>query len=215
MKRKLFVIFSFVLLSSLVFIACNKDDQDGLTVGFADQQGTGNNPDNTSSATNGGATTSTTVGSTSTTGSTSLTSGSTTSTTATTSSTSSTSGSTTTPPVGNWFKMNSTLYNCTSVTGGPYNNSWSVIGRSAAGDTSVVSFLAIPNAGTYTVVFGIPSVQSECTVVSTTSTSTIVGMDGTVTVSLVGTKRKVVFNLTDCVDQAMNPAATSGNMTEQ
>src|ERR1700752_4246001 len=94
MKRKLFVIFSFVLLSSLIFIACNTDDQDGLTVGFSKQNGTGGNPDNTSAGTTtSGSTTSTSMGSTSTT----------------------TSGST--ASTGSWFKENSVLYNNCAVIG--------------------------------------------------------------------------------------------------
>jgi hypothetical protein len=131
MKKKLFVALTFAAFLSLVFIACKKEE-DGAQVGYASEQGTGANPDNTSAGT-----TSTTLGSTT------STSG------ATTSSTSSTSGSTTSTPTGNYFKVNSTVYTCSSVTSTAPSGEYNIIGRSAAGDTCWISFTSIPAAGTY------------------------------------------------------------------
>ncbi|MDP2387253.1 MAG: hypothetical protein Q8M29_12825 [Bacteroidota bacterium] len=200
MKKKLFVFFSFVLLASLVFISCNTDEQDGLTVGFANESGTGGNPDNTSAGTTGGGTTSTTVGSTSTTGGPFLTtSGSTTSGSTTSgSTTSSTSGSTTAPPpTGNYFKVDNTVYTCTTVTGGIWNNSWSIIGRTAAGDTCYVGWTAIPAAGVYTLANDILNPgPTECVVAAYNNGSSLVyfPIDGGSTVQIInGTQRKVTI----------------------
>ena len=194
MKKKLFVIFSFVLLSSLIFIACSTDDQDGLTVGFSNQNGTGGNPDNTSAGTTtSGSTTSTSIGSTSTT-----TSGSTTSTTST----------------GNWFKENSVLYDNCSVIGTPYNGMWGIIGY-LNNDTCVVSFASIPNAGTYTAIPGISMQPNECHVTAGNGTTYYLAFSGTVTVSIVSaTKRRVVFNLANCVNTTNSmPATLAADMT--
>lgn len=222
MKKKLFVFFSFVLLASLVFISCNTDEQDGLTVGFANESGTGGNPDNTSAGTTGGGTTSTTVGSTSTTGGPFLTtSGSTTSgsTTSTTSTTSSTSGSTTSPPPsGDYFQVNSTVYTCTSVTGGIWNSSWSIIGRSAAGDTCSVSFNSIPAAATYPHTPNLFPANNECLVAVNINNSTVVYLgdvgDAVITIPS-GSSRKVVItnmtitNLTGGADGVLNASMTA------
>ncbi len=224
MKKKLFVLFSFVLLVSLVFISCNKEEQDGITPRFSNEAGTGANPDNTSAGTAGGSTTSTTVGSTSTTGvnptttsgsstSGSTTSGSTTSTTSTTSST--TSGSTTSPPpTGNWYKVNSTLYNTIGVVGEPYGTEWSVKGGIGLNDSCIVTFASIPNAGTYTVVF-FPSAPTEVSVAVMTATTAYTGMSGTVTVTILsGNRRRVVFNLPDSAEfPSGTPVTISGDMT--
>ncbi len=93
MKKKLFVGLTFIALTVLLVIACKKEDDGALRVGYADEVGTGANPDNTTAASTGstfGTTTSTSVGSTSTTGSTGTT-GATTSTSGATTSSSTTS----------------------------------------------------------------------------------------------------------------------------
>lgn len=214
MKKKLFVLFAFVAFLSLVFIACKKEE-DGLQVGFANESGTGSNPDNTSAgSTSAGTTTSTTIGSTSTTGgTTSSTTGSTTSTTSTT------SGSTTAPPpAGNYFKINNTVYNCTSVTGGIWNSSWSIIGRSAAGDTCSVSFNAIPAAGTYPHTAGFTPANNECLVAVNIGNSTTVylGDAGNAIITVPsGTSRKVtisgmtVVNLNTSAMATLNASMTA------
>jgi hypothetical protein len=224
MKKKLFVALSFIAFTCLIFMACNKDELDGISVSSRQDQGTGNNPDNTSAGTNGGATTASTVGSTSTTGNTfgstssgattagsttssSTTSSSTTSSSTTSSSTtsSSTTGSTTSPPASSWFKINSTLYNCSTVWGGTYNNSWSILAATSNADTCAVSFASIPSAGTYTIVFNLlaqPLAANECMVVHGNSVSAYMANSGTVTVSVVGSGRRVVYNLGDCLDLA-------------
>lgn len=225
MKKKLFVFFSFVLLVSLVFISCNKDEQDGITPGFASEQSTGGNPDNTSAGTGGG-TTSTTVGSTSTTGgpfvttgsttSSSTTSGSTTSTTSTTSST--TTGSTTSPPPsGNWYKINTTLYTCTNVTGSFYNSSWNVTGRVTGGDSCMVSFVSQPTVGaTYPIAVDPLNCQpNECVVATATSSASYIANTGNVTVTILsGGKVRVQYTLPDSEDFMTGaPVTLSGDMT--
>lgn len=219
MKRKLFLFLSFVVFSAVLFIACNTDEQDGITVGYASENtSTGGNPDNTTAATAGGATTSTSLGSTSTTGSSTTsgtTSGATTvGSTTTGSTTSTTSGSTTTPPVTtSWFKMNGVTYNC-SVTNPIGSGGWIAFGNTGVGDTCLVMFNALPVAGNYSVTSSILN-SSTCSVGTINSSGLkIYGMSGTVTVSVVSaTRRRVVFNLTDCIDGAFSPATMSGDLT--
>lgn len=201
MKKKLFVLVSFLAFLTLVFIACKKE-VDGGQVGFAHEQGTGGNPDNTSAgSTSSGSTTSTSsIGSTSTTGGTATTTGGGSTTSTSGGSTTSTSGgSTTTPPAGNYFQINSTVYNCTSVYGGAYNGSWSIIGRSAAGDTCSVSFNVMPSAGTYPHTAGLFPAAGECLVAVNIGNSTDVYLGNTgnavITAPTSPTRKVVITNM--------------------
>jgi len=202
-------------LAVLLIFACKKEDDDGLRVGFADEQGTGNNPDNTSAGTTGTtfATTSTTGSSTSAT-----TSGSTTSaTTSGTTSGSTTSGSTTSPPppTGNYFQVNGTTYTCT-VFGGNWNNSWSIIGRSAAGDSCSVSFNFQPAAGSYPQSASLfPIADTECMVALQIGATTYLGDAGNAVITLptASTRKVVITNMSIANLNTGGAATLNASMT--
>ncbi|HEY1039654.1 MAG TPA: hypothetical protein VGF30_09635 [Bacteroidia bacterium] len=44
MKKKLFLAAAFLALASVVFVACKKEDNSGVSVGYSQDKGTGNNP---------------------------------------------------------------------------------------------------------------------------------------------------------------------------
>lgn len=206
MKRKLFVCLGLISLSLLLVLACKKEDEDALQVGFASEQGTGNNPDNTTAGTTG-----TTFGTNSTTGS----SGTTGSTTGSTTS-STTSGSTTgTTPTGNYFKVNNTTYTCT-VFGGNWNNSWSIIGRSASGDSCSVSFNFQPAAGTYPQSASLfPIANNECMVALQIGATTYLGDVGNaiITVPTASTRKVVISNMSIANLNTGAPATLNASMT--
>jgi hypothetical protein len=218
MKKKLFVGLTFIALTVLLVIACKKEDDSALRVGYADEVGTGANPDNTTAASTGttfGTTTSTSVGSTSTTGSTGTT-GATTSTSGATTSSSTTSGSTTgTTPTGNYFQVNGTTYACT-VFGGPWNNSWSIIGRSAAGDSCSVSFNFQPAAGSYPQSASLfPIANNECMVALQIGATTYLGDAGNAVITLptASTRKVVITNMTIANLNTGGAATLNANMT--
>lgn len=218
MKKKLFVGFTFIVLAISLVIACKKEDDGALRVGYADEQGTGGNPDNTTAGTTGstfGSTTSTSLGSTSTTGS-SGTTGATTSSSGTTTSSSTTSGTTTgTTPTGNYFKVNGATYACT-VFGGNWNNSWSIIGRSAAGDSCSVSFNFQPSAGTYPQSASLfPIANTECMVALQIGSTTYLGDVGNAVITLPtpSTRKVVITNMTIANLNTGGSAVLNANMT--
>jgi|JI10StandDraft_1071094.scaffolds.fasta_scaffold60705_2 hypothetical protein len=219
MKKKLFVGLTFIALTVLLVIACKKEDDSALRVGYADEVGTGANPDNTTAASTGttfGTTTSTSVGSTSTTGSTGTT-GATTSTSGATTSSSTTSGSTTSPPppTGNYFQVNGTTYACT-VFGGTWNNSWSIIGRSAAGDSCSVSFNFQPSAGTYPQSQSLfPIANTECMVALQIGATTYLGDVGNAVITLptASTRKVVITNMSIANLNTGGAATLNANMT--
>lgn len=57
MKKKLFVALAFVSLSLGLFVACKKESNDGISVGYKEEKGTGNNPNVASSTGSTAATT--------------------------------------------------------------------------------------------------------------------------------------------------------------
>jgi hypothetical protein len=197
MKKKLFAVLTFAAFLSLVFIACKKEE-DGVQVGYASEQGTGSNPDNTSAGT-----TSTTLGSTT------STSG------ATTSSTSSTSGSTTSTPTGNYFKINSTVYNCSSVTSTAPSGEYNIIGRTAAGDTCWISFTSIPAAGSYPHTSNLFPVAGESLVAIQVGSTTYLGDAGSVVITVPsGTSRKAtITNMTIANLNTNTPATLNASLT--
>lgn len=208
MKKSIFVALTFLVFTALLFVACKKE-QDGLEPGYSYESGTGSNPDNTSMGTSSGTTTSTSVGSTSTTGATMGTS--------TGATTSSTGGTTTSTPTGSYFKINSTVYNCASVTGGIWNSSWSIIGRSAAGDTCSVSFTAIPAAGSYPQTASLFSpAPNECMVAIQVGTTVYIGDAGNAVITVPGgSQRKVtisgmsIMNLNTSAMATLNASMTT------
>lgn len=44
MKKKIFVALLFASLGLGIFVACKKESNDGISVGYKDEKGTGNNP---------------------------------------------------------------------------------------------------------------------------------------------------------------------------
>lgn len=206
MKKKLFLSLSFMALAALLVFACKKEDEGALRVGFADEQGTGNNPDNTTAGTTGTtvATTSTTGSSTSATTSGATTSGST------------TSGSTTSPPPsGNYFQVNGTTYTC-NVFGGNWNNSWSIIGRSAAGDSCSVSFNFQPAAGSYPQSASLfPIADTECMVALQIGATTYLGDAGNAVITLptASTRKVVISNMTIANLNTGGAATLNASMT--
>ncbi|MBK6834196.1 MAG: hypothetical protein IPG89_07940 [Bacteroidetes bacterium] len=50
MKKKLFLAFVFASLGISLFVACKKESNDGISVGYKEEKGTGANP-NVSSTT--------------------------------------------------------------------------------------------------------------------------------------------------------------------
>ncbi len=189
-------------LAVLLIFACKKEDEGALRVGFADEQGTGNNPDNTTAGTTG-----TTIATTSTTGS---------STSATTSG-STTSGSTTSPPPpsGNYFQVNGTTYTC-AVFGGNWNNSWSIIGRSAAGDSCSVSFNFQPAAGSYPQSQSLfPIANNECMVALQIGATTYLGDAGNAVITLptASTRKVVISNMVIANLNTSAPATLNASMT--
>lgn len=211
MKKKLFVAFTFIALMALLIIACKKEDDGALRVGYANEQGTGANPDNSTAGTTGttfGSTTSTSLGSTSTTGSTGTTG-------ATTSSTTSGSTTSTTPPSGNYFKVNGTTYTCT-VFGGIWNNSWSIIGRSAAGDSCSVSFNFQPSPGSYPQSQSLfPIANNECMVALQIGATTYIGDAGNaiITAPTAATRKVSITNMSIANLNTGGAATLNASMT--
>jgi hypothetical protein len=59
MKKKLFVALVFAFLGISLFVACKKESNDGISVGYKEEKGTGANPN--ISSTNGSTTAATTT----------------------------------------------------------------------------------------------------------------------------------------------------------
>lgn len=47
MKKKIFLVAVFVAFAATVFMACKKESNDGVAVGYSQDKGTGNNPNTT------------------------------------------------------------------------------------------------------------------------------------------------------------------------
>jgi len=172
MKKTIFTFCSVAVVCGAIFLACSKDDNSATHVGYASQNGTGNNPDPNHTNTTSGVTTS----------------GSTTGTTGST--TSSTSTNTTTP----------TTYSITLTTSsGPATGT---ISSSFCGGTAMygtcsntqigsltVTFSAAPSAGSYNVV---PSSPASGQAMVSYNGNYATG--GTVSISVVGGKNVATLN---------------------